>query len=292
MRTFPSTKNTAALTCLALAAAMLWTAPARAVLVTGPMDPQASVFFQGANALTFQSLGYTIGTGPTDLKVYTNTWTDPSGLTFGTIVPALSNLAGCGTTTNKMTFAYTGHAINIPDGNQRDYDWIQNIASNLTQYATSLDQPWLGTIWDLGGQANQAVVFPIIDHGPLPHEAVEYTVYLTNKPTSTNLADWNLAKFDSVYLEGWEPDSVALADGFTTVWKLPGSATFQYVSVAAMGSQAIYPGVGNENEIDAVAGLTANGGAVTPEPGTLALLTAGSLGLGACVWRRRRSHRG
>jgi hypothetical protein len=282
-------RKISALVCLASSAVLLCTAPAKAVLVTGPSDPNASIVFQGASALTFQSLGYSIGTGATNLKVYTNTWSDPSGLTFGTIVPGLDNSVGWGTTTNKMTFAYSTYGTTIPNGNQRDYDWIMNNATNVTQYNTSLDQPWLGTIWDLGGQANQAVVFPIIDHGPLPNEAVEYTVYLTNKPTSTNPADWNLAVFDSVYLEGWESDSTALADGFTTVWKLPGSATFQYVSVAAMGSQAIYPGIGIEDEIDAVAGLTASGGAVTPEPGTIVLLATGAVGLVAFGWRRQRT---
>ena len=43
---------------------------------------------------------------------------------------------------------------------------------------------------DLGGQANKAVVFPIIDHGPLPNEALEYTVYLTDNPSSHSLADF------------------------------------------------------------------------------------------------------
>jgi hypothetical protein len=282
-------RKISALLCLASSAVLLCTVPANAVLVTGPSDPAASIMFQGANALTFQSLGYTIGTGPTDLKVYTNTWTDPSGLIFGTIVPGLDNSVGWGTTTNKLTYAYTSYGTSIPNGNQRDYDWIMNNANNLTPNNTSLDMPWLGTIWDLAGPANQAVVFPIIDHGPLPDEAVEYTVYLTNKPTSTNLADWNLAVLDSVYLEGWEPDLTALADGFTTVWKLPSAATFQYVSVSAMGSQAIYPGVGNEDEIDAVAGLTADGDAVSPEPGSLVLLGVGVISLLACAWRRRQA---
>jgi hypothetical protein len=78
----------------------------------------------------------------------------------------------------------------------------------------ALDTPWNGTISDLGGQANQAVVFPIIDHGPLPYEAAEYTVYPTNDPTSTNLSHWYLALLDQVYLQGWEADSVSLADGW------------------------------------------------------------------------------
>jgi nitrate/nitrite transporter NarK len=78
-------------------------------------------------------------------------------------------------------------------------------------------------------------------------------------------------------MQGWEGDSTALADGFTTVWKLANGATFRYVSVRSVGSQALYPVAGDEDEIDAVAGLTATGGGVgqVPEPATLALLIAG-----------------
>lgn len=258
-----------------------------AAFITGPGDPDYTTLFQGASAATFAGLGFTVGTGPGDLKVSTGTFVDPAGFIFGTV--HTQNGTASGTTTNKLTYAYTAFGPTDASANNRDYQWLQNYGTNSSTNP-ALDTPWNGTIWDLGGQANQAVVFPIIDHGPLPYEAAEYTVYLTNNPTSTNLADWNLALLDQVYLQGWEDDSIALADGFTTVWKLPGGATFRYVSVQGVGSQALHPIYDTEDEIDAVGGLTVSGGglrATVPEPMSILLMGSGLAVLGAM--RRRRA---
>ena len=267
-------------------AAAFLTGMAQAALVIDNLDPNYTVVFQGASAATFDANGYSVGTGAANLKVYTNTFTDPSGLTFGSLINP-SSVTGFGQTTGLLTYAYSSGVGSATNGNSRDYGWIQNTAANLTSSAAA-DKPWLGNIFDLGGQANKAVVFPIIDHGPLPHEAIEYTVYLTNLPGSTALADWTLAVLDSVYLEGWQADSTALADGFTTVWRLPSGTTFRYVSVAGVGSQAFGGGAANssitgiEDEIDAVAGLTESNTSVnnTPEPGALGLAGVALLALG------------
>ena len=276
------------LIALSLLGASSW---ASAAFISGPGDPDYDTAFQGASAHTFADLGFSVGTGAGQLHISTSTWTDPSGLIFGTLVPGAEHtLGGGGTTVDKMTYAYTQPSVVSQPGNFRDYSWIQNGANNLTT-STAADQPWLGNVFDLGGAANKAVVFPIVDHGPLPQEVVEYTVYLGDNPLSTNLADWHLATLSEVYMQGWESDATALADGFTTVWTLSDpAATFRYVSVAAVGSQALRPFFGDDDEIDAVAGLTVSGGGVgvVPEPQTYAMMLLG-LGVVGFMARRRRA---
>ncbi|HET6599572.1 MAG TPA: PEP-CTERM sorting domain-containing protein [Burkholderiaceae bacterium] len=260
--------------------------------ISGPADPNYGMSFQGASASTFGALGFSVGTGPGQLHVSIGTWTDPVGLIYGTAL-GTGGLNASGITTGMFDYAYSLTATNTASVNARDYAWGQNTGTNLTTNPAS-DTPWNGTVFDLGGPANKAVVFPVVDHTPLPQEALEYTAYLTDDPTSTDLADWHLATLAEVYLQGWQADNVSLADGFTTVWTLASpSDTFRYVSVQAIGSQALRPLFGDEDEIDAVAGLTAGGGGVgpvpgVPEPGSYALMLGG-IGLIGLLVRRRRS---
>lgn len=251
---------------------------AQASLVTGSTDPAYTMAFQGASAKTFADAGYNVGQSATDLKVYTNTWVDPAGLTFGTLMNPSGTAGNPGQVTNKLVYSDQAAGSIATNANARDYFFNVTFGGSNSPNPAN-DTPWLGNIFNLGGQANKAVIFGILDHGPHPQESLEYTIYLSNNPTSTNLSDWKLAVLDAIYLEGWEVDTVSKADAFTSVWKLPGSATFQYVSVEAMGSQALGYGTpggfapGGDAEIDAVAGLTEKNLPV-PEPGSLPLCAA------------------
>lgn len=213
-------------------------------------------------------------------NTFNTTFTDPAGLTFGTY---LGGAEGYGRS-NPVTFVYD---ITAKDGgdpfggnaNGRDWFWVQDQSGPF-------DAANLGLRFDLGGQANQVVVFPIIDHGPIGPESWEYNVWLSNDQVT-----WTAATLTDIYTEGWSanPD---VADGYTTVWKLGAGQTARYASITAGNNGNPDPSFyydSFDNEIDAIAGLTERGGSVnpTPEPGTLAFLGFGLLGVGALASRRK-----
>lgn len=149
--------------------------------------------------------------------------------------------------------------------------------------------PWRGRIYDLGGEANRVVLFPITDHPPLPCEAFEYTVWLSNNPDATSIApdgspdpnQWNPARLIRAYTQGWTQNPFAegaadasradlatflrdtsngdaIADALATVWSLPCGLTFRYVAIQGgnngnPGPECVYNS--SEDELDAIAGL-------------------------------------
>ncbi|HEX9285028.1 MAG TPA: PEP-CTERM sorting domain-containing protein, partial [Nitrospirales bacterium] len=174
------------------------------------------------------------------------------------------------------------------NANARDFFWVQDTSPNILPSVGS--GPSQGLIWNLGGPANQAAVFVEVDHGPIPNETLESTVWLSNDPNATD-AGWTQALLDHVYMQGWSPNP-NIADGFVGVYKLPGGATFQFVSVTWGGPSALQHD--GDNEIDAVGGLNVAGGCVTcpvdgavPEPATLLLLGSGLGGLFALRYRKQ-----
>lgn len=193
---------------------------------------------------------------------------DPAGLAFGTTIAGVD---GQGYTYDPVGLGYNGATTGIGNGNARDYYWVQDTSGPF-------NAPNTGTIWDLGGQANKVVVFPIIDHGPLPEEAWEYNVYLSNDPT---FATYTAADLTDYYAGGWDANPAAAADDGVTVWTLLSNVTFRYVSITA-GNDGLHGGSrfdSADHEIDAVAGLTEQGTGVIPEPASLSLLALGALPL-------------
>jgi MYXO-CTERM domain-containing protein len=155
--------------------------------------------------------------------------------------------------------------------------------------------PWQGLVFDLGGPSNKVAIFAENDHGPQPCESLEYTVFLSDNPTSRELIlhpatdgvdpmKWNRAVLSRIFTKGWvevrPPDPAGHAscgdtaqysveeDSFVQVFSLPCGITFRYAAVVAGNDGLDFPSCiyhSNEGEIDAVAGLTESGSAVCPD---------------------------
>lgn len=251
-------------------------------------------------------------------------------LTFAQPIVGMSEWNGCtgtsrynpgGRTDPRQYTAYScstqSAAISADNVRGLDWNWTQTTrmypsGANVTDQdncggnrtACGYDQPWRGSVvFDLQGDANRVVIFPITDHvTDSCLEAFEYSVYLTNNPSSRQVvADgappdatkWNRAVLVRGFLRGWTddyqstgtvadlmarpvrnpalrggPGVEAVADSIATVWALPCGITFRYA--------AVLPGnYGNpdarcafhssEDEFDAVAGLNEDGTAICPD---------------------------
>lgn len=291
-------KLTMALASMAVVSAAL---PAGAALITDPNDPRT---WQGANVGTFATLYYGSNTPANRQQVVDNQLLDDgiintAGWVAGTLI---SNVGGGGclgtshdlTGTSSLAYSCGGGAVST--------------------YANAIDNLWFQTdgivgqtVFDLGFNANKAAIFNSIDHGPLPQEAIESTVYLSNSIAGfagTLGTDYIQAVVERVFLEGFDPiiedplntaDGI-LWDGFSYIVGTGTSATFRYASITHGGPGSLIQD--GDNEINGIMGLRADNTGCTigvdcdtpsdvPEPMTLSLLGAGLIGIGGL--RRRRA---
>lgn len=235
----------------------------------------------GATVSTFTSLGI----DPTVTCIENGLWTDPSGFSLGTYVRGAEG-AGYGYNPAALG-AYDGSTLGsvAANANARDFYWVQDGSANAFLNGIVGSAPSNGVIWDLGGQANQLAVFAFVDHGPVPGETLESTVWLSNDPFAVD-ALWTQAFLTHVYGGGWSADP-NIADGFVGVYQLPSAATFRYASVTWGGPGALVRD--GDNEIDAVGGLTFSGGGINtsvPEPLSISLVGLGLVAIG--TFHRRR----
>ena len=246
---------------------------ASATLITDPNDPRT---WQGAGVQTFANLFY----GGNKQLVVDNQLLDdgifdPTGFVSGTL---LAGGGGCLGTSTDLTG--TG-----------DYNYFCG-GGSVSTYANLIDNLWYqdssvigNTVFDLGFDATKAAVFPVIDHGPLPQESIESTVYLSNNP----LGPWTQAVVERVWLEGFQPNTGILWDGFVFAVGTGTSSTFRYASIINGGPGAFQHD--GDDEINGVMGLQANftqDGGVVPEPASALLFGLGGLGAGVVRRRRRR----
>jgi hypothetical protein len=233
---------------LAAGAISLTGTAAFAQCLTNPGDVVGNPVF-GATVGTFIGLGV----NPAVTCIENGLWTDPANFGLGTYVKG-GEVPGHGVNNTVLGSYVLDPASEIAnDANGLDFKWVQD-NGNTINFGGGITggRPSEGIVWNLGGQANQAAVFVFVDHGPVPGEVLENTVWLSNDPNAGD-AGWTQASLAHVYGAGWSPDP-NISDGFVAVYQLAGGQTFQYVSVTHGGPGAVLRD--GDNEIDAVGGLT------------------------------------
>jgi len=245
--------------CAVAVTALFAASISQAAIITDPNDPR---IWQGADIGTFALKFYGADTLANRQLVVDNMLMDDSvfdasGFITASLVETtwVTGGGGChGTshdTTGTGSYVYTcSESDTIGAANAVDNKWFQSS----------------GTAFDLGFQASKAAIFNSIDHGPLPGEAIESTVYLSNDQVT-----WTQAVVERVWMEGNESNLGILWDGFTYAVGTGTSATFRYASVIHGGPCALR--VDGDDEINAIMGLKDDFTPTPiPAPAPLALL--------------------
>lgn len=271
-------------------AGLVLTQVASGAPVTDPNDVRS---WQGANVGTFAQLYYGTDTLANRGQVTTNQLLDDgyfnaSGYTGASLI----KYNGVNTVLNPGYGTY-GTSLDQPGvnngGNQGTYNYSYS-GTGAAFGANGIDENWVqtdnvigNTIFDMGFGASKAAIFNTIDHGPLPLEAIESTVYLSN-----DMITWTQAVTQRVWLEGIYSDTSVVWDGFAYAVGTGTSATFRYASIIWGGPGALQ--ADGDNEINGVLGLREDftPTAAIPEPETYAMLLAGLGLLGFAARRRKR----
>ena len=211
--------------------------PSKGSVVT---DPNSTKTWLGASVGTFAGLLHGSNTPANRQKLIDNQTLvdgifDPTGTIPAKLISA-GGSGGCLGTSTGVGFGYYCSG-----------------GSNVALYADQIDNKWFqtsgvvgNTVFDLGFQAEKVAVFNSIDHGPLPNEAIESTVYLSNDRVS-----WTQAVTERIWLEGYTTSEVY--DGFVYTVGIQGGGSFRYVSVIHGGPDALVRD--GDNEINGLLGL-------------------------------------
>ena len=248
---------------------------AHASLLTDPNDPRT---WQGANVGTFAALYYGADTAANRQAVIDNGLLDDGLFNFSGATAAAMIAGGGG----------TGISFDLTGTGSFDYG---GCGCTSAEAGSGIDNKWVQTsgtvgvnVWDLGALSNKAAIFNTIDHGPLPQEAIESTVYL-----SVDGVSWIQAVTQRVWLEGFMTNTNILWDGFVYAVGTGDNSLFRYASITWGGPGALQ--ADGDNEINGVMGLDVNFNPVNPVPlpAALPLLAAALAGLSLAARKRRRA---
>ena len=274
MVTFVPPKTTFQILSFA-AALVVVSATANATTVSDPNDPRN---WQGATVGTFAQLFYGADTAANRQLVVNNQLLDDGLFNSSTATAANMIASSSGATGQSLDTTGTG-----------SFDYVTPAGSQAFA-GGAVDDYWVQTsnivgdnIWDLGALASKAAIFNTIDHGPLPLEAIESSVYLSNDKLT-----WTPAVTQKVWLEGFKTNLGIKWDGFAYAVGTATSSTFRYASIIWGGPGALQ--ADGDNEINGVLGLDANFNPVStvPVPAALPLLASGLAFFGVMARKRRR----
>ena len=218
---------------LIAAAALLLSQSALGALITDPNDPRT---WQGANVGAFAQLFFGVNNATTRQQVVDNSLLD-DGL-FNTAGFTTAPLIQC----NGCTTPPTQAGKSLDTTGTGSYGYIYPSDQDRAFGGSHIDQYWIqtgngigGAVWDLGPNASTAVIFNTIDHGPLPQEAIESTVYLSN-----DLLNWVEAETG----ESGSKDSCRTREFFGTASSMPSALRAETRSATRRSSGAVLVGSG------------------------------------------------
>ena len=226
-------------------------ATASAAPVTNVLDARV---WQGADIGTFTALYYGSDTPANRAQLVADGLLDDGLFTFAGATAA--SLMATPWSTGGVS---TGYSYGVGAG---DYSYgtpyLGYGFAEASAAANGIDNLWIQTsgtigesVWDLGAASTKAAIFNTIDHGPLPYEAIESTVYLSN-----DLVNWTQAVVEKVWLEGFMPNTLVEWDGFAYAVGTGTNATFRYASIIWGGPGGLQ--ADGDNEINGVVGLNSD----------------------------------
>lgn len=122
---------------------------------------------------------------------------------------------GTGVQVNTATYDYqtpstlTGTPAGLAPGSAVDFHWVHDVG---TSPDPAVESP---LVWDFGEDGVKKVrLYPSIDHGQVPDEGLETTVYSSTSATGP----WAPARLEKVYVPGWNPGWIA--DDYVSLWHL------------------------------------------------------------------------